>query len=82
MKTISDYMKDDFIKLINDIMESRGSEEYQDDLLEQFIELSEYPCASDLIYYPENPDNATPELIAEEIQNWRKANGKEGFKDS
>ncbi|WP_211186583.1 bacteriocin immunity protein [Rouxiella aceris] len=80
MRTISDYSKRDFIALIAEIISDAGSEAHQDELLERFIELSEHPAGSDLIYYPEPGEQPTPEAIAEKIQQWRQANGKPGFK--
>ncbi|MFZ4217856.1 bacteriocin immunity protein [Enterobacter ludwigii] len=82
MKTISEFSKGDFIKLIAEIISAEGGEKHQDELLEQFISLSEHPAGSDLIYYPEPGEEATPGAIAETVQEWRKANGKPGFKDS
>lgn len=82
MKTISDYSKSDFIQLVTEIMNASGTEDYQDELLEHFIEVTEHPAGSDLIYYPETGAEATPESIVEAIQKWRINNGKQGFKDS
>ncbi|MCF8578583.1 bacteriocin immunity protein [Enterobacter ludwigii] len=80
MNNISEFSRNDFIKLIAEIISAEGGERHQDELLEQFIELSEHPSGSDLIYYPEPGEQATPEAIAEKVQQWRKANGKPGFR--
>lgn len=81
MKNISELSRNDFIKLIAEIISAEGGESHQDELLEQFIDLSEHPSGSDLIYYPESGEQATPEAIADEVQEWRKANGKPGFRE-
>jgi hypothetical protein len=73
--------RNDFIKLIAEIISAEGGESHQDELLEKFIDLSEHPSGSDLIYYPESGEQATPEAIADEVQKWRKANGKPGFRE-
>ncbi|WP_420911405.1 bacteriocin immunity protein [Tatumella saanichensis] len=80
MNTLSDYSRSEFIALIAEIISDAGSEAHQDALLERFIELAEHPAGSDLIYYPEPGNQATPEAIAEKIHQWRQKNGKLGFK--
>lgn len=75
----SDYTEAEFIDLLVDIVEANGSEEYQDQLLEHFIEITEHPLGSDLIYYPENPADSTPERIAEIVKDWRAREGLPGF---
>lgn len=82
LKTICEYTKDDFIKLIDEIISDNGTEEHQDELLELFIKLAEHPAGSDLIYYPESEEQSTPAVITDIIQKWRQANGKPGFKDA
>lgn len=81
MKNISELSRNDFIKLIAEIISAEGGERHQDELLEAFIDLSEHPSGSDLIYYPEPGEQATPEAIAEKVIQWRKANGKPGFRE-
>lgn len=76
----SDYTESEFLDLLTDIVESNGSEEYQDQLLEHFIQITEHPLGSDLIYYPENPAEATPDRILETVEEWRSRNGLPGFK--
>ncbi|EEQ4423135.1 bacteriocin immunity protein, partial [Escherichia coli] len=52
----------------------------QDDNLEYFINVTEHPSGSDLIYYPEGNNDGSPEGVIKEIKEWRAANGKSGFK--
>nr|WP_237044607.1 bacteriocin immunity protein [Pseudomonas alcaligenes] len=59
--------------LIEEICSATGGEEYQDDLLENFILVSEHPAGSDLIYYPES-GNASPREILEAVVKWRRSN--------
>jgi len=75
----SDYTEAEFLDLLVDIVEANGSEEYQDQLLEHFIQITEHPLGSDLIYYPENPADATPERIVEIVKDWRARNGLPGL---
>jgi hypothetical protein len=76
-----DYTESEFLGLLSDIVEVNGPEEYQDQLLEHFIQVTEHPLGSDLIYYPENPADATPERILEIVKEWRTRNGLSGFED-
>lgn len=75
----SDYTESEFLDLLTDIVEANGSEEYQDRLLEHFIQITEHPLGSDLIYYPENSADATPERILEIVKEWRARNGLPGL---
>lgn len=52
-KQFIEYTESEFLDLLADIIEVNGSEEYQDQLLEHFIQITEHPLGSDLIYYPE-----------------------------
>ncbi|EOL9041342.1 bacteriocin immunity protein [Cronobacter turicensis] len=74
-----DYTEAEFTSLIQEIFDAKGGEAYQDELIEHVCTLSEHPEGSDLIFYNEDED-ITPQGIVEEIKNWRKANGKPGFK--
>ena len=75
----SDYSESEFLDLLADIVEAIGSEEYQDQLLEHFIQITQHPLGSDLIYYPENPADATPERILGIVKEWRARNGLPGL---
>lgn len=77
--SITDYSEDEFLRLIEEICSATGSEEYQDELLENFIQVSEHPAGSDLIYYPES-GNASPREILETVIEWRRSNGLPSFR--
>ncbi|WP_337029068.1 bacteriocin immunity protein [Pantoea agglomerans] len=74
-----DYTEAEFTQLVSEICNAEGGEAYQDQLLENFISVSEHPEGSDLIYYSEDED-ATPKKIVTAVKAWRKAHGKRGFK--
>lgn len=74
-----DYTEAEFTQLVSEICNAEGDESYQDQLLENFISVSEHPEGSDLIYYSDD-DNATPVKIVAAVKAWRKAQGKSGFK--
>ncbi len=48
--------------------------------MREFERLTEHPDGSDLIYYPRDDREDSPEGIVKEIKEWRAANGKSGFK--
>lgn len=79
-KHITDFTKDEFLAFIHKIYNA----DYPSDLehieaVHLFERLSEHPSKSDLIYYPESGKYG-PDAIIEEVQVWRAANGKPGFK--
>ncbi|PSV20453.1 bacteriocin immunity protein [Photobacterium sp. GB-27] len=78
--TINDYTEIEFIYLINEIIESKGTNDYQDELLEHFCQITEHPDGSDLIYYPENENDGNPERIVEIVKSWRNSQGLSLFK--
>ncbi|WP_016676051.1 bacteriocin immunity protein, partial [Yersinia pestis] len=45
-----------------------------------FTKITEHPSGSDLIYYPEDGADDSPEGILELVKKWRAENGKPGFK--
>ena len=74
-----DYTEAEFTQLVSEICNAEGGEAYQDQLLENFISVSEHPEGSDLIYYSQDED-AIPEKIVAAVKSWRKCHGKSGFK--
>ena len=79
---LPEYTEDEFLAILKDICTAEGTEAYQDDLLENFIEVTGHPEGSDLIYYPANGAADSPEGILETVKTWRQANGLPGFKAS
>lgn len=80
-KTLPEYTESDFLKLLDEICNAVGTEKYQDQLLEHFIEMTGNPAASDWIYYLEDGEDDSPKGILKTVQDWRKANGLPGFKE-
>ncbi|CAQ83310.1 MULTISPECIES: bacteriocin immunity protein [Photorhabdus] len=78
---LEEYTENEFIDLISRIISDEGTEKEQDTLLENFIKITEHPSGTDLIYYPENGENDSPEGILKTIKEWRAKNGKPGFKE-
>lgn len=80
-KSISEYTENDFLELVRSICNAGGETEEDDvrNVLE-FERLTEHPDGSDLIFYPREDREDSPEGIVQEVKEWRAANGKPGFK--
>ncbi|MGA8134892.1 MAG: bacteriocin immunity protein [Pseudomonas gingeri] len=78
--SLSEYSEHEFLELIKEICGAVGTEEYQDELLEHFIEATGNSAASDWIYYPEDGEDDSPKGILESVKAWRAAQGLPGFK--
>lgn len=63
--------RDDLIALIKQITNHRGSEEEASELLDRLHNSTAHPAPSDLIYYPPNNQELTPEQIADEMLNYK-----------
>lgn len=69
-----DYTAAEFTQLVSEICSAEGGEAYQDELLENFIAMTEHPDGSDLIYYSDDKD-LTPEKIVATVRSWRNSVG-------
>lgn len=78
---IEDMTREEFLGLLKRIFDVTDCEEIHDELIDQFEELSQHPDGSDLIFYPENPEDSTPERIVKIVEEWRASNFLCGFKD-
>lgn len=78
----SDFTEQEFFTFLQSIMDPEDgiSERAHERRIHLFVEISEHPTASDLIYWPEEDGLDTPENIVRIIKEWRTKNGKPGFK--
>ncbi|MEP8646568.1 bacteriocin immunity protein [Enterobacter cloacae complex sp. SHL012] len=82
MKTISDYTEKEFLDFVRKICTAAGDTEEEGSLLVlNFERLSEHPNGSDVIFYPTKGKDYSPEGIVREVKEWRRENGKSGFKE-
>ncbi|QHM77459.1 Colicin-E2 immunity protein [Mixta theicola] len=81
-KNISDYTEAEFLELVRKIFRAEGTEADDDKLISEFRRLTEHPDGSDLICYPRDNREDSPEGVVKEVKEWRARNGKPGFKDS
>ncbi|TBW46428.1 bacteriocin immunity protein [Marinobacter halodurans] len=78
---ITKYSESDFFDLVKRIcVDDYGTEQEHIEAVLLFEELSEHPDGSDLIFYPDDPKDATPERITQIIKEWRVAQGLPGFR--
>lgn len=73
-KSFEEYSEAEFTRLVSLIFNAEGGERFQDELLENFIAVTEHPDGSDLIYYSDD-DDLTPEKIIATVRAWRKSVG-------
>lgn len=81
-KTIADYTEAeflDFVRKICQVSDYKTEIEHTNAVL-KFEALCEHPDGSDLIYYPKEGQDDSPEGIVKEVKEWRAKNGKPGFK--
>lgn len=80
-KSISDYTESEFLNYVKNLYDFSGRSEAEGNrLVHEFEILTEHPDGSDLIFYPRDDREDSPEGIVQEVKEWRAANGKPGFK--
>jgi len=80
--TISEYTETeflDFVRKICSVSDYKTEKEHTAAVL-KFENLAEHPDGSDLIYYPEDDQDDSPEGIVKIVKEWRAQNGKPGFR--
>ncbi|MVV49856.1 bacteriocin immunity protein [Pseudomonas sp. PB120] len=83
---LEDYTEAEFLSFLrkfNDFpegLQGRALEAYLDRLLVHFERITEHPGRSDVIFYPDEGQENSPEGILKTVKEWRAANNKPGFK--
>ncbi|MHA6235709.1 bacteriocin immunity protein [Pseudomonas fluorescens group sp. PF-69] len=83
---LEDYTEAEFLAFLGEFfhqasnLKGRALEEYRDRLLSHFESVTEHPGRSDVIFYPREGQEDSPEGILKEVKAWRAANNKPGFK--
>ncbi|PHN78513.1 MULTISPECIES: bacteriocin immunity protein [Pseudomonas syringae group] len=83
---IEDYTEEEFFDFLREFSPERNKLEgkeygaYIDVLLQHFIKVTEHPAQSDVIFYPEEGQEDSPEGVLKVIKEWRAQTGKPGFK--
>ncbi len=80
-KEFEDYTEEDFLLFVKKIYNSSYStEEQQIQAVFEFERLTQHPDGSDLIYYPRDGREDSPEGVVKEVKEWRASSGRSGFK--
>lgn len=81
MDKIEDYTEELFLEFVRKYFYVSDTTEAEDikNILE-FKRLTQHPDGSDLIYYPKEGREDSPEGVVQEVKEWRRENGKPGFK--
>lgn len=81
-KIMAEYTEDEFISFIRELFhENKAPTDIRFDvLIDHFIDVTEHPTATDLIFYPEKGADISAEGITKTVREWRTANGLPGFK--
>jgi hypothetical protein len=76
-----EYTEFEFLSLINRLFEGEySSEEEHDAIIDNIVSTSEHPNGTDILYYPEEGVEDSPEGVLKAIKIWRTVNGKPGFR--
>ncbi|EHT4088321.1 bacteriocin immunity protein [Escherichia coli] len=88
---LQDYTEDEFLNFLGGLRSSMKDEKslkgkelemYWDSLVDHFIEITQHPSGSDLIFYPKSQGDDKPENILKIVKEWRRSQGLPLFKDS
>ncbi len=88
---LEDYTEEEFLNFLGGLRSSmkdgkplkgKELEMYWDSLVDHFIEITQHPLMSDLIYYPAKKGDDEPENILKIVKEWRRSQGLPLFKDS
>lgn len=83
---LEDYTEAEFLSFLKKFvdfpegLDGRALAIYQEYLLTHFEQITEHPDRSDVIFYPKEGQEDSPEGILKEVKEWRALNNKPGFK--
>lgn len=78
---LADYTEQEFKALI-DAIDDAGTEEDRGELVEQFNKIVPHPAGSDLLFYPEDGIDDSPDGVVQTIKDYCLSKGLPGFKDA
>ncbi|TBW45316.1 bacteriocin immunity protein [Marinobacter halodurans] len=77
---INDYSEQEFLKILKEFWEGDISEVEEDEFVQSFNEIIEHPEKSDLIFYPPDNRDDSPEGVINELKRWYREQGKACFR--
>lgn len=84
--SIEDYTEAEFLLFLEEFFDNKTElkgcalSKYWDLLADHFERVTQHPSKSDVIYYPKEGQEDSPEGILKEVKEWRASNNKPGFK--
>lgn len=78
---LADYTEQEFKALI-DAIDKAGTEEERGELVAHFNKIVPHPAGSDLLFYPEDGLDDSPDGVVQTIKSYCLCNGLPGFKDA
>ncbi|MHC8320574.1 bacteriocin immunity protein [Pseudomonas sp. GB2N2] len=81
-----DYTEEEFLQFLKSLYEERDDlapdefEDFIDRGVTHFEWVTEHPDRSDVIFFPREGCESTPEDVLRVVKEWRMANNKPGFK--
>ncbi|WP_306579401.1 bacteriocin immunity protein [Pseudomonas sp.] len=79
-RSLADYSYGEFRSIVEALIQATGSRDWQDRLLEHFIEVVEHPDGADLIYNPDEGRERCSEQVMARILEWRVSKGLAVFR--
>lgn len=79
--SIEEYTETEFLQLITDIFDANGSEKQVDKWVQHFNSIVAHPDKSDLIFYPSDDREDSPEGVINELKRWYSENNLLCFKE-
>ncbi|WP_145553014.1 bacteriocin immunity protein [Yersinia bercovieri] len=82
VKKFTEYTENEFLELIKTLFDGGfRSEEARDVEVNAIVDAAEHPDGTDILFYPSNDSEDSPEGVLNAIKKWRAENGKPGFKE-
>ncbi|MDI3274207.1 bacteriocin immunity protein [Pseudomonas sp. AL03] len=83
---LEDYTESEFLDFLKELFDGGEDltadefDKYMIDRVKHFETVTEHPDRSDVIFYPKEGQEDSPEGILKEVKEWRAFNNKPGFK--
>ena len=83
---LEEYTEAEFLTFLEELfhntsgLEGESLEKYLDSLVDHFERVTEHSDGSDVLFYPKEGQEDSPEGILKEVKEWRARNNKPGFK--
>ncbi|CNF78640.1 colicin-E2 immunity protein [Yersinia bercovieri] len=82
VKKFTEYTENEFLELIKTLFDGGfRSEEARDVVVNAIVDAAEHPDGTDILFYPSNDSEDSPEGVLNVIKKWRAENGRPGFKE-